>query len=116
MAPEMYEEGDYDFKVDVFSFGLILYEIFTNKAVFGGDLSPPQIMNRALTGKRPRVPDNISGFARTLIESCWSTEPQSRPSFCDILDTLRQHDYKITRDVNSSAVRMDVKRFEADID
>jgi serine/threonine protein kinase len=35
----MYGEKEYDYKVDVFAFGLILYEILTSNHVFGSNLS-----------------------------------------------------------------------------
>jgi serine/threonine protein kinase len=112
MAPEMYEEGGYDYKVDVFSFGLVLYEMLTNEAVFGSNLSPHQIMHRAIKGKRPTVPDGLPRFVRDLIVSCWSADPSSRPSFSDIFDILRRYDYLITDEVDSSAVRIYVERTE----
>jgi serine/threonine protein kinase len=42
MAPELYSE-DYDKKVDLYSFGLILYEIVVGKRVFSRTLTMPQL-------------------------------------------------------------------------
>jgi hypothetical protein len=99
----------------IFSFGLILYKILINDAVFGANMSPHQIMKRVLTAKHPDVPSGIPGFVRDLIISCWSTEPQWRPSFRNSLHTFKRHYYLITNDVNSFAVRMYVERIDADV-
>jgi hypothetical protein len=41
---------------------LIPYESLRNKAIFGRDLNPGQIMNTAVTGKRLSIPGSIPGF------------------------------------------------------
>ncbi|CAN6486071.1 unnamed protein product [Victoria cruziana] len=91
MAPELLNgsSNGVSEKVDVFSFGIALWEILTGEepysdmhcgAIIGG------ILNNTL---RPAVPDWCDPEWRKLMEECWSPEPGSRPSFKDITCRLR---------------------------
>jgi serine/threonine protein kinase len=112
MAPEMYEGVQYDFKIDVFSFGLILYEMILCEPVFSPDLLPYQVMWKVLAPWRPEFPDWVDPFIRDLITSCWSLDPSARPSFEDILNTLESHDFVIVDGVDPSSVRSFISRVE----
>ena len=93
MAPECY--GDhYDNKCDVYSFGLILYEIVTGEEIFAG-LNPYQVMGRATQGVRPDIPNSVHPRVKDLIKACWAVDPSSRPSFADIISRLEDIDYCI---------------------
>jgi serine/threonine protein kinase len=110
-APELYDR-EYTTKVDVFSFGLILYEILVGSAVFAGQgYSEFHIMYRAVTGTRAELPAGMSSEMKSLITRCWSTDPDSRPSFKKIRADLEQIHFMILPDVNSVAV----ERFVSDI-
>jgi serine/threonine protein kinase len=112
MAPEMYGEEEYDFKVDVFAFGLILYEILTNNPVFGSKLGPRQIMRMVLTGERPNIPDNIPAFVKSMIRSCWSTDRAARFSFAELFKILDENEFKICVGVDPAQVRLFIKSVE----
>ncbi|KAG0599871.1 hypothetical protein M758_12G184200 [Ceratodon purpureus] len=81
-------------KTDVYSFGMICYEVLTGKfpfhSVHGGEL-----MRRIESGDlRQELPDelDLDGRLRRLIESCWDREPNLRPKFediCILLDSQR---------------------------
>jgi single-stranded-DNA-specific exonuclease len=53
MAPEMYKEGEKTHKVDVFSFGLILYEVIEGHAVFDRNLDAASLMKLVDSDERP---------------------------------------------------------------
>ena len=82
MAPEMVE-GRYDFKVDVYSFAIILYEIFTGRTPYFEIVPRFGIIDHMLAGNRPiwQPEDNFAPEIREMIESCWHTNPSRRPSF-----------------------------------
>ena len=103
-APEFSDEDvAYDSKVDVYSFGVMLYEIVTGQLALR-HLNQYQILPFILRGKRPEIPDNVLPFTRSLITRCWSGDPSERPSFSEIYSELWKHNFRIFEDVDSGAV------------
>ena len=103
-APEFSDEDvAYNSKVDVYSFGVMLYEIVTGQLALR-HLNQCQLMPFILRGKRPEIPDKVLPFTRSLIKRCWSGDPSERPSFSDIYSELVEHHFRIFEDVDSGAV------------
>ncbi|XP_059666718.1 uncharacterized protein LOC132312386 [Cornus florida] len=91
MAPELLNgsSNKVSEKVDVFSFGIVLWEILTGEepyanmhygAIIGG------IVSNTL---RPSIPSFCDIEWRTLMEQCWAPNPAARPSFTEIASRLR---------------------------
>ncbi|OIW21118.1 hypothetical protein TanjilG_29774 [Lupinus angustifolius] len=92
MAPELLNGGSNKVseKVDVFSFGIVLWEILTGEepyanmhygAIIGG------IVNNTL---RPTIPSYCDHEWRILMEQCWAPNPAVRPCFTEIARRLRE--------------------------
>jgi tRNA A-37 threonylcarbamoyl transferase component Bud32 len=89
-APELcLEEAVCTAKVDVFSFGSILYEILTGLPVFPMTEPANAVLRKLLVVDMPDVPARVGSRVRALIKQCWSHDPERRPSFDDILKRLR---------------------------
>ncbi|XP_011095730.1 uncharacterized protein LOC105175099 [Sesamum indicum] len=91
MAPELLNgsSNKVSEKVDVFSFGIVLWEILTGEepyanmhygAIIGG------IVNNTL---RPTIPSYCDTEWRRLMEQCWAPNPAMRPCFTEIASRLR---------------------------
>ena len=103
-APELCDEdADYNEKIDVYSFGVMLYEIATGKLALRhlNQLQLPAFISR---GKRPEIPSSVVPFTRQLIERCWSQDPCKRPSFKEIYDDLVREDFRLFEDVDFVSV------------
>ena len=75
-------------KIDIYSYGMILWEIITNTVPFDVKLS--DVKKYVLEDKvRPEVPTNIDKSLSTLIRNCWDSELIKRPSEKEIIDLLR---------------------------
>ncbi|KAK8900434.1 hypothetical protein M9Y10_002761 [Tritrichomonas musculus] len=101
MAPELFEkEGSYDFKVDVYAFGFVLYFVLT-----GGNL--PEIgIKDVLEGKKAEIPYNVNKFSADLINKCWSSSPDERPSFPDIYKEIEDNRYNLINGSNEEEIRI----------
>ncbi len=87
MAPEMLdeEEGMINEKVDVYSFGMVLYEIVTSLLPFSG-LTPIQVIRALDKNQRPPIPDDCENSLKSLIGECWIQSPLKRPSMISKLE------------------------------
>eukprot|EP00256_Glycine_max_P062322 XP_014631783.1 serine/threonine-protein kinase CTR1 isoform X2 [Glycine max] len=87
MAPEFLRGEPSNEKSDVFSFGVIVWELVTMQQPWNG-LSPAQVVGAvAFQNRRLAISPNISPALASLMESCWEDE---RPPFGSIVDSLKK--------------------------
>lgn len=71
MAPELYESKPFNKTVDVYAFGILMWEIFTHECPFN-QMSPMDIRDRVVAGGRPRMPSfGIPPKCVDLVNLCW---------------------------------------------
>ncbi|KAI4336134.1 hypothetical protein L6164_014702 [Bauhinia variegata] len=91
MAPEMIKEKHHTKKVDVYSFAIVLWEILTAQTPFE-NMTPEQAAF-AVTHKnaRPPLPPGCPLAFSHLINRCWSSNPDKRPHFDEIVSILESY-------------------------
>ncbi|XP_014517924.1 serine/threonine-protein kinase HT1 [Vigna radiata var. radiata] len=92
MAPEMLKEKPYTRKVDVYSFGIVLWELTTSLLPFQGMTPVQAAFAVAEKNERPPLPASCEPGLAHLIKRCWSVNPSKRPDFSDIVCTLEKYD------------------------
>lgn len=89
MAPEMFENANYNNKVDVYSFGILIWEVVTGQTPFAG-LNGVQIAFAVTKNKqRPIFPSDYQ--EKKLIKlatKCWHQDPNKRPTFAYVSKKL----------------------------
>jgi serine/threonine protein kinase len=98
MAPEVFR-GDqrYTKAVDVYSFGMVLWELATRKLPWFEELPSGQAgffndLNCALQqNRRPTIPDNVLTEHESFVavmQRCWAGDPADRPTFLQAASDL----------------------------
>lgn len=92
MAPETLKGNkNYGPEVDVYSFGMLLYELLTNSIPWEGK-DPMAVATAVVHKVRPDLPKDTPKPLRELIESCWSQKPSERPTFTEIYDMFKNRE------------------------
>ncbi|KAM4704109.1 proto-oncogene tyrosine-protein kinase receptor Ret [Rhinophrynus dorsalis] len=90
MAIESLFDHIYTTQSDVWSFGVLLWEIVT----LGGNpypgIAPERLFNLLKTGYRMEKPENCSDEMYNLMLKCWKQEPDKRPTFGEISKELEK--------------------------
>ncbi|XP_063921417.1 mast/stem cell growth factor receptor kita-like [Zophobas morio] len=88
MAIEAIAEQRYDSKSDVWSFGVVLWEIGTLGA-FPYESVPDSFLQQFLQlGWRLERPEICTNELYGLMEQCWARNPEDRPTFRELVDAL----------------------------
>ena len=97
-APELLQEAEYDRSIDVYSFGIMMWELVSRKLpwndIMAADLEgfKAVLLDAIWSGRRP--PTAGPGFEgcpepfAALMRACWSTAPADRPNFDFIVASL----------------------------
>ncbi|KAK6921312.1 Serine-threonine/tyrosine-protein kinase, catalytic domain [Dillenia turbinata] len=96
MAPEVLRNEPSDEKCDVYSFGVILWELSTMQQPWGG-MNPMQVVGAVgFQHRRLDIPDDVDPAIAEIIRKCWQTDPKLRPSFAEIMAALKPLQKPIT--------------------
>ncbi|XP_062509749.1 uncharacterized protein LOC134185881 [Corticium candelabrum] len=87
-APELCERKAYSTAVDVYSFGIVMWEIWTGELPFGEYRFDYQVDDAVSAGGRPHIPSDTPTDYRQLIIDCWQHAPSNRPTFPVIVQRL----------------------------
>lgn len=101
IAPEVWAKMDYSPACDVYAYGIIVYEIITGQEPYEAK-SFYEIFTKISTGERPQIDNLVPLSYKNLIESCWSQNPDDRPTFEAIVNGIKESKDFITENVNEN--------------
>ncbi|KAK4744239.1 hypothetical protein SAY87_010551 [Trapa incisa] len=89
MAPEVLRNEPSNEKCDVYSFGIILWELATLRLPWSG-MNPMQVVGAVgFQNRRLDIPKELDPKVASIIWGCWQTEPNLRPSFSELSVALK---------------------------
>ena len=89
MAPEVFKGLPYNHNVDVYGFGLLLWQICECKTPFD-DFNYEMLEEQVMIGnERPVVNAKLSPGLKKLMESCWHHDLSQRPEAADVCMKLK---------------------------
>ena len=91
MAPEIIQRETLDKSIDVYAFGIILFELMTGRCPFPGYKDEHVFKQDVVRGVRPAVEpqDKVPSAVCALMARCWAAESSARPSFEEVCAQLR---------------------------
>ncbi|KAH9930606.1 kinase-like domain-containing protein [Fomitopsis serialis] len=105
MAPELHdpdkfglEHGNPTKESDIYSFSMVMWEVFTERFPFDESRLDAQVINKVLTGKRPLRPTespplSMSSEVWGIMEKCWREDRHKRPRISVVLLDLKRAFY-----------------------
>ena len=78
-APEVLEGKSASTATDMYSFGIICFEVVTRRLPYAGTLLS-ETLEKVKQGYRESIPTECPAALAKLIETCWAQDPQQRPS------------------------------------
>ncbi|XP_068734303.1 uncharacterized protein [Montipora capricornis] len=103
-AIEALLHGRYTTKSDVWSFGVVLFEIATIGGSPYPDIEVLELIDRLESGYRMEKPSLVPDEVYALMLSCWNEEPNKRPTFAQLKTDLSQMAKKTQGSINLKAL------------
>ena len=92
MGPESLRDGRFTSQSDVWSFGVVLWEMCTYAAQPYQGLTNEEVINHVLSRNRMSRPANCPERLYELMYRCWEYRPDDRPTFIKLVQELLQYD------------------------
>ncbi|GLT69082.1 hypothetical protein SLA2020_412610 [Shorea laevis] len=91
IAPELLCKKPSNEKCDVFSFGVILWELATLRVPWEG-MNRTQVIEAVCSdNRRLDIPKDVDSLVAKIIQKCWQNDPEARPSFAQLIAGLENY-------------------------
>ncbi|KAL6068888.1 Vascular endothelial growth factor receptor [Balamuthia mandrillaris] len=88
--PEFFSKRTFDKKADVWSYGVLLWEIVNFGQMPYSKMTSEQVITAVLNGEVLKLDENAPEVLRSIAAQCFQFDPQQRPSFKDIIKMLKE--------------------------
>ncbi|KAL4430765.1 hypothetical protein ABPG75_006021 [Micractinium tetrahymenae] len=88
-APELMQDGLLTKASDIYSFGLLMYELVGGQPPFADDMSAMQIVFLVTSkGFRPPIPASFPPALAALVQRCWHADARERPTAAAVVEEV----------------------------
>jgi small GTP-binding protein len=91
-SPEILGEKQYNTAVDIYSFAMLIYNLFTNRIPFSDIQHDLTVVRKIEKGDRPDL-SQIPEPYKQLISDCWNKIPEQRPTMRSIIARLSSYEF-----------------------
>ncbi|KLL02867.1 MAG: hypothetical protein MRECE_40c006 [Mycoplasmataceae bacterium CE_OT135] len=102
VAPEVLNSEPYTKASDIYSFGIVVYEILSGLPPYYEKAHDLHLAIEICQGLRPKFQIKIPPLLEDLIKKCWDADPQKRPTANELERTLRKWQEEIKESSSSS--------------
>ena len=91
IPPELWRGGRLTIKGCFYSYGMLLFWVFARDVIFQKTHAGTAFKDNILADVRPIMPQRISPMAKTIISTCWSSDPDDRPTASEVMKSMMKN-------------------------
>lgn len=114
MAPETLNDAIFTPASDVWSFGILLYEIITFGSFPFQGLTNLQVLEHLKKGNTLNIPNGIKPQLEGLMNACWNLSYKKRPSACEVADFISNYPKLVTPSLDVPLASVEMPETESD--
>ncbi|XP_042898264.1 insulin-like peptide receptor isoform X1 [Parasteatoda tepidariorum] len=99
MSPESLKDGIFDSQTDVWSYGVVLWEMATLASQPYQGLSNEDVLKFVIAGNTMDRPEDCPDLLFEVMTMCWNKNPKARPTFLELVEMFLPHVENIVQDV-----------------
>ncbi|RHZ49330.1 hypothetical protein Glove_522g93 [Diversispora epigaea] len=99
-APEILIRGEYSQASDIYSFGMIMLEVFTSYPPYYNTPHDINLIMAICNGQKPEIKFEIPQLLKDLMKRCWNSEPRNRPTAKELETRFNEYYYQGNYELN----------------
>ncbi|CAM9173780.1 unnamed protein product [Ectocarpus sp. 6 AP-2014] len=91
-APEVLDASGSTYASDVYSFGIVAWEVLSRELPWASVVHPREVYIRVVLNElRPEIPADAAADIATMMRACWAGDPEARPTSSAIMERIESN-------------------------